>query len=195
MSLYRPSASNRSSNCALGSGSAHDCSACCLVRSTMSMWWAATPRTSLRPENVPGLEEGIVWLGSQQCDTPDQSAARNITLSLRSRRDNKSGMREVKERRKEGNEGGAGNPDQSAARKTRHNTRGWSKKQKRRGKGERRSESPDNPDQSAARGVRSREERKSKQRTGESVRRETGKGHETPKHRGSKEREERTTKE
>ena len=35
---------------------------------------------------------------------------------------------------------------------------------KKKGKGERRSESPDNPDQSAARGVRSREERKSKQR-------------------------------
>ena len=35
----------------------------------------------------------------------------------------------------------------------------------------------------------------SKERTGETVRRETGKGHETPKHRGSKEREERTTEE
>ena len=132
--------------------------------------------------------------GSQQCDTPDQSAARNITLSLRSRRENKSGMREVKERRKEMRvaleirtslrpERPGTTPEGEARSKQKGKERGGARALTTR--------TSLRPEESEA----GKKGTASKERTGEIVRRETGKGHETPKHRGSKEREERTTKE
>ena len=69
-----------------------------------------------------GFKGGNVELRGQQSDTPDQSAARGTTLELMFRRAIKTGE-ESAGGKKGGNEGGAGNPDQSAARKTRHNTR------------------------------------------------------------------------
>ena len=91
----------------------------------------------------------------------DQSAARDITLSLRSRRDNKSGMRSKKRE---------GRREMRVALEIRTSLRpeipGTTPEGEARSKKEGREEErePDNPDQSAARGVRSREERKSKQR-------------------------------